>query len=388
MSVGSIRIGSPLGIPVRLHYTWWVIFLPVLFMLAQTLYPRMYPLAEPSTLWTMAAIATVLFFVSLLLHEFGHALAARRFGIPVHSVELFALGGAAKMIGFTRRPRDEFIMASAGPAISLAFAALTAGAYAMLRFAFHAEPPMPDVLWHVAALNLATVAFNLLPAYPLDGGRVLQGLLWHMMGSRSRAALWPAAIGGLLAGALVGYGLWDVHNVLASTDSYELRRYLASGLWWPIAIGSFIGWASLRSYRGVCLTERIATMRAAEALDHRVLSVEATLDLASVRQSVFVGDRPAVAPVLGAEGRAEALLIEESIAGALDEATVAQVAERIPSGGRVAATADLFEAALAMARGGDPWLVVEDAEGRYVGMLTGDSIRAAMRPGGAGDVTM
>ena len=139
MSVGSIRIGSPLGIPVRLHYTWWVIFLPVLFMLAQTLYPRMYPLAEPSTLWTMAAIATVLFFVSLLLHEFGHALAARRFGIPVHSVELFALGGAAKMIGFTRRPRDEFIMASAGPAISLAFAALTAGAYAVLRFAFHAE---------------------------------------------------------------------------------------------------------------------------------------------------------------------------------------------------------------------------------------------------------
>jgi Zn-dependent protease len=383
MSVGSIRIGSPLGIPVRLHYTWWVIFLPVLFTLAQTFYPRMYPLETPSTLWTMAAVATVLFFVSLLLHEFGHAIAARRFGIPVHSVELFALGGAAKMIGFTRRPRDEFIMASAGPAVSLAFAALTAGAYAALRYAFDVEPPLPDVLWHVAVLNLATVAFNLLPAYPLDGGRVLQGILWHMMGSRSRAALWPAAIGALVAGGLVGYGLWDVHLALGSLDSSELRRYLTSGLWWPIAIGAFIAWASLRSYRGVCLTERISAMCVAEALDDRVQPVKATLDLAAVRQLVFVADRPAVAPVLGADGRAEALLVEESIGEAPDEATVAQVAERIPAGSRVVAAADLFNAALTMARGGDPWLVVEDAEGRYVGMLTGDSLRAAMRPGGS-----
>lgn len=381
MSAGSIRIGSPLGIPVRLHYTWWLIFFPVLFTLAQSIYPEYYRDKDLPrvTLWTMAGLATVLLFVSLLLHEFGHAAAARRFGIPVHSVELFVLGGAAKMIGFTRRPRDEFVLAAAGPVVSLVFALLAVVLFVLLRFGFGLDSPMVDVLVHVALFNLATVAFNLIPAYPLDGGRVLQGILWHITGSRSRAAMAPAAIGAILGGGLIGYGLWQVRLSLESVDPVASRQYLMAGLW-PAVIGAFIGWSSLKSYRSVCHTERVAGMTVGQALDGRVRPVTATMDLASARQAAFATGGPAVVPVLGGDGRAEALLVEEAAIAASGETTVAQVAERIPSAARVPAASDLFNAALAMARSGDPWLVVEDAEGRYVGMLTGQSLRTALRP--------
>lgn len=376
MSVGSIRIGSPLGIPVRLHYTWWLIFFPVLLTLAQSIYPEYYRDLSPASLWTMAGLATVLLFVSLLLHEFGHAAAARKFGIPVHSVELFVLGGAAKMIGFTRRPRDEFVLAAAGPLVSLAFALISVVLFVLLRYGFGLASPLVDVLVHVAAFNLATVAFNLIPAYPLDGGRVLQGILWHVTGSRSRAALAPAAIGALVAGGLIGYGLWQARLSLQSVDSYQSRQYLMAGVW-PAVIGVFIGWSSLRSYRGVCQTERIAAMSVAEALDDRVRPIAATMALAAARQEAFTAGA-AVVPVLDGDGRAEALLVREAMA--IDAATVAEVAEQILPAARVPATADLFNAALTMARSGDPWLVIEDPDGRYLGMLTGESLRAALRP--------
>ena len=117
MAAGSLRICSPLGIPIRIHYSWWLILFPVLFTLGRTIYPWLYPHLSEGSLWTMAGLATLLLFISLLLHEFGHAVAARQFDIPVHSVELFLLGGAARMMGFTRRPRDEFLLAASGPMV-------------------------------------------------------------------------------------------------------------------------------------------------------------------------------------------------------------------------------------------------------------------------------
>lgn len=377
MRAGSLKIGSPLGIPIHLHYTFWLIFFPVLLTLAQSIYPQYYPEASERDLWLMASLATVLLLVSLLTHELGHALAARRFGIPVHSVELFMLGGAARMLGFTRRPRDEFLLAASGPMVSLLTAGGLAAVFAALHYLAHIRSPLVDVVLHAAAFNVATVAFNLIPAHPLDGGRVLQGLLWRWTGRRDRAAIVPAAIGILLAVALAVFGIWRIREGLAIEETAQARQVIISGIW-PIVIGAFVLHAARKNVRHARMLDRVSGLSAGQALDPRVQPVSPTAALSAVRQTAFADTRVAAAPVVDLEGRAQAMLVESQVHRDPGETPVTDVAEQILGAGRVPESADLFDAMMVMARAGDPWLVVEDADGRYVGLMTADSLRQAI----------
>lgn len=378
MAIGSIRIFSPLGIPIRLHYSWWLIFFPVLFTLAYTIYPQFYPTLPRGEIWTMAGLTTGLLFVSLLLHEFGHAVAARRFGIPVHSVELFVFGGVARMVGFTRRPRDEFILAGSGPAVSLVFALAVGALYLVLNRLLGIRSPLVDVALHAGAFNLATVAFNLIPAYPLDGGRVLQGLIWHFNRRRAAAAMVPAIIGAVLALALVGFGAFQISRALQPDGAFDQQQQFISGVW-PILIGVFIAWAARRSYRGVCVLDRISDMMASEALDGRVQPVTAGMDLSAARGVAFPEPGIVAAPILDPDGRATAVLLGDEMDEAPAGTLAGELATDIPCGLRVVEAMDLFDAMIIMARAQKAWLVVEDAEGRYVGMLTQASLRWAFR---------
>jgi Zn-dependent protease len=377
MKAGLLKIGSPFGIPIHLHYTFWLIFFPVLFTLAQSIYPQYYADVSGRERWLMAALATALLLVSLVTHELGHALAARRFGIPVHSVELFMLGGAARMLGFTRRPRDEFLLAASGPLVSLLTAVALAAVFAVLRYLANVRSPLVDVVLHAAAFNVATVAFNLIPAHPLDGGRVLQGLLWRWTGRRDRAAIVPAAIGILLATALTLFGIWQISKGLAIEETARARQVIISGIW-PIVIGAFVLHAARKNVRHARMLDRVSGLSAGQALDPRVQPVSPTVALSSVRQTAFADTRVAAAPVINGEGRALAILVESQVRNDPGETPVADVAEQIPRTGRVLASVDLFDAMMVMARAGDPWLVVDDADGRYVGLLTADSLHQAI----------
>jgi Zn-dependent protease len=218
------RGGFPLfrlaGIQVRVDPSWFLIFLLIWWSLSAGYFPRAHPDTAPAQSWAAGLLAALLFFLSLLLHELSHSLVARRAGHEVRSITLFLFGGAAEMTSEPEDPGTEFRIAVVGPLASFALALGFWLAGALLAGA--APELLVGVLRYLAYVNLALGTFNLLPGFPLDGGRMLRALLWWRTGSLRRASrvatqagkglgLGLALLGGIqiFSGALVG-GVWLV----------------------------------------------------------------------------------------------------------------------------------------------------------------------------------
>jgi Zn-dependent protease len=186
MTTGSIRLGTYAGIPVRAH--WSMVLVALLF--GANLSTRLG--AAPGI------VATIAFFASILAHEFGHALVARRYGVQTRSIDLWALGGVAHLDREPPTPRAEGLIAVAGPATSLAIGVVALG----LGIAFQ-----PEVLGLIGVVNLLLAVFNMLPGAPLDGGRVLRAFRWARTGDKYRAMREAGNAGRLLGWLLVGGGV-------------------------------------------------------------------------------------------------------------------------------------------------------------------------------------
>jgi Zn-dependent protease len=205
----SLRFGRIAGIPVGAN--WSVLFVAVLIAwpLAGSLLPSQVPGLPGPVYWLAGAVGAGLFLASLLAHELGHALVARRAGLRVRGITLWLLGGVALLEDDPASPRDELRVAVVGPAVSLALAA--GFALAALAFGVTGGATVAAVVaaW-LALANAALAVFNLLPAAPLDGGRVLRGLLWRRHGDRRRASLTATRAGQLVGAGLIVYGLLGV----------------------------------------------------------------------------------------------------------------------------------------------------------------------------------
>jgi Zn-dependent protease len=202
----SIRFGRIAGIPVGASWSALLIALLFAWSLGGELLPAQVPGLAPAAYWLAGAAGAGLFLASLLAHEIGHALVARRAGLRVRGITLWLLGGVAQLEDEPASPRDELRVAIVGPAISLALA----GAFGVAAAALSVVGA-PALLVVVAAWlalgNVALGVFNLLPAAPLDGGRVLRGLLWRRHGNRVRAAVTATRAGVWVGTGLVAYGL-------------------------------------------------------------------------------------------------------------------------------------------------------------------------------------
>jgi Zn-dependent protease len=202
----SIRFGRIAGIPVGANWSALLIALLFAWSLGGELLPAQVPGLVPAAYWLAGAAGAGLFLASLLAHEIGHALVARRAGLRVRGITLWLLGGVAQLEDEPASPRDELRVAIVGPAISLALA----GAFGVAAAALSVVGA-PALLVVVAAWlalgNVALGVFNLLPAAPLDGGRVLRGLLWRRHGNRVRAAVTATRAGVWVGTGLVAYGL-------------------------------------------------------------------------------------------------------------------------------------------------------------------------------------
>src|SRR2546425_2739139 len=177
---GGFRVGRVLGIPVGVHHTWIVAFVLVAWSLAIGFFPGSYPGWTPSTYWLAGALAALLLFVSVLIHEISHAVVARARGLRVRGITLFVFGGVATIEGEAEEPLDEFLIAVVGPITSLAIAAaswLASGLAPSDRGVVHA------IMAYLALANLILALFNLVPGFPLDGGRVLRAIIWALSGS-------------------------------------------------------------------------------------------------------------------------------------------------------------------------------------------------------------
>ncbi len=173
----SIRLGKIMGIPVRIHYTLWVVFLLIAWSLAYGYMPHQYPGLSELTYWTIGIASAIVLFVSVLIHELSHSYIAKKNGLPIARITLFFFGGVSEMTEEPQDPGLEVRMAAAGPLMSFLIAGVLGAVWYLGQIA-HLPIIITATVGYGALINAVLGAFNLLPAFPLDGGRVFRGSLW------------------------------------------------------------------------------------------------------------------------------------------------------------------------------------------------------------------
>ena len=235
----TFRLGKIFGIPIGVHYSWLFIFVLITWSLAATYYPVNYPDFSTSTNWILGALSGLMLFASVLAHELGHSIVAQRRGIPVKSITLFIFGGAASITKEAETPGAEFSMAITGPATSF----LLAGIFWLIYFIVSdTSQVIGAVAFYLATINAILGVFNMVPGFPLDGGRVFRSILWAVMKDFRRATRIATYTGQGFAYLLIigGIGL-------------TLIGFL-QGLWLAL-IGWFLSNAASASYRQTVVTE-------------------------------------------------------------------------------------------------------------------------------------
>ncbi len=227
----ALNLGKVFGIQLRLHYSWFVIFVLVTVSLV-------FPAWSQWSYWVMGIATSLLFFSSVVAHELAHSLVGKANGIPITSITLFIFGGIAQMTREAARPGAEFKMAAAGPACSLAIGGLF---FLILSLVPDVTGPVATMLQWLAYINFALAAFNLIPGFPLDGGRVFRAILWRATGNYTRSTRIATRMG-----QVVGY-LFILGGILIIFfQPFGLSWF--SGLWLAF-IGWFLGNAASASYR-------------------------------------------------------------------------------------------------------------------------------------------
>ena len=235
--MGSFRIARVLGIDILVHWSWLAIFIFLTWLLSQGFFQEEYEDWSDEQRWGAAIAASLAFFTSILLHELAHSIVARREGLPVKSITLFIFGGVSSLGEEPTTPGQEFRVAIVGPLVSFLLAVVF-GIVAVLSFAYDFDDSPPAaVALYLAIINAALGVFNLLPGYPLDGGRVLRSILWaagrNLITATRRASF---------AGTIVAFGLVALGVVSIIAGNF------IGGVWF-IVIGWFLRNISEQSYQ-------------------------------------------------------------------------------------------------------------------------------------------
>jgi Zn-dependent protease/CBS domain-containing protein len=224
------------GFKVKLDFSWLILAFLITWTLAAGYFPSSYEGLDTSTYWIMGIIGAIGIFVSIIFHEMSHSLAARIFDLPITGITLFVFGGVAEMDDEPQNPRSEFFMAVAGPVASVLL-----GVFFMLiemwLSSTSISEPVTGVVGYLSFINFILAGFNLIPAFPLDGGRILRATIWHFNDNLKKSTKIAAYFGSAFGIILIILGILNV-----------IGTNLIGGLWW-ILIGWFIRNASRMAYR-------------------------------------------------------------------------------------------------------------------------------------------
>jgi Zn-dependent protease len=280
MQVPSWEIGRALGIPIRVHASWFVVFLLVTWSLSTGYLPDNLPGLTPERYWAMGGLAAVLLFVSVLLHELGHSYVALYYRIPIEKITLFIFGGVAHMRKEAPTPRAEFLIALAGPAVSFVIGGLCF-VFVELAETMQRHHGLQGWIMLGALLGIGNMQlglFNMIPGFPLDGGRMLRAGLWAWGNDFYRATKQAAGVG-LAFGVMLGLtGL----VVLYRSASGGLPTSMASIGGWVVVIAMFLFAAALASRRQAVMRQTLATVPIWDVMTTTVTSIPShcTLDVA------------------------------------------------------------------------------------------------------------
>ncbi|MFZ3342866.1 MAG: site-2 protease family protein [Terriglobales bacterium] len=300
----QIKLGRIAGIEIGLHYSWFIIAFLIALSLASH-FRSITPAWNPEVVWIAAGITAVLFFATLLLHELAHSVVAQSRGLRVRAITLFALGGVSQIESDAPDAKSEFWIAIVGPITS----AVLAGIFLLLArvtgWAPGTEPttPIPSVLLWLGYINFALAAFNMIPGFPLDGGRVLRAILWWISHSADRATRWASLVG---QGVALLFIMWGVFRFFVG-ESF-------GGLW--IA---FIGWFLLDAARSTSLQAGILShlrdRSVADVMERNCTTVQGYLNLRD-----FVDEY-----LLHSAGRCFLVANGDQVTGMLTSAEIRQV---------------------------------------------------------------
>jgi Zn-dependent protease/CBS domain-containing protein len=305
VSPRSVRIGRLAGVPIGIQPLWLVIVALITWSLGAVYYPDEVSGIAPLAAYALGLLSALLLFASILLHELGHAVVARRHGVEIGEIDLWLLGGVARMKGYPKTAGDELRFALAGPAVTLAIAV----AFGLVWAALPASGP--DALQAVVAyqllINAAILVFNLLPAFPLDGGRVARALIWRWTGDLTRATTTAAAIGRGFGFGMIALGVFGA------------AAGAVSGIWLAV-VGFFVIVAAKAEEGGLRVRTAFAGREAGRLMSFPAVTVPAGISVADAVEGFFVRYRYTAFPVV--DGRRPVGLID------------VEAVERVPVGRR------------------------------------------------------
>ncbi|MGA3295329.1 MAG: site-2 protease family protein [Candidatus Acidiferrales bacterium] len=258
----GLLIGRVFGIPIYLHASWFIIFFLITLSL-RTQFTAQHPGWTPTQRWALGVITSVLFFASVVFHELSHSVVARHYRIPVASITLFVFGGLARIEKEPDSAKQEFNIAIAGPLSSM----FLAGCFWLIARSVHSSEMVAAVAGWLAEINFILAVFNLVPGFPLDGGRVLRGIAWAITGNFTKAAQIASTAGRFFAYLMIVFGVWQA-----------LNGNWVGGLW--IA---FIGWflleAARESFAHVAIRSTLTGVRAEDVMSSDIPTVARNISL-------------------------------------------------------------------------------------------------------------
>ncbi len=359
----SIHVITLLGIPIEINYSWFIVFFLVTWTLAASVFPNSDNMQglPMITYWIAAIVASFFFFFSLLLHELSHSLIAIKNDLPIKGITLFVFGGVAHISKEPQTPGIEFKMAIAGPLCSLFLSVI----FSLLALLFHnigLPAAIVVITQYLSAINLMVCVFNLVPGFPLDGGRILRSALWGITGDLKRATLIASSFGKLFAYFLMGFGI-----ILFAT-----YKEIISGIW-LILIGFFLQEAASASYQQVSFKKVLNGVKVRDIMSTNVVTVSKHLTLISLVDDYFFRYRFTSFPVISDEGDIEGLITIHAVKDVPRESwvstTVMEAMIPIKSDLVVSPYTDVFDALTWMAGNGVGRLLVT-RDGKLLGIVS------------------
>ena len=376
----SIQLGRIFGIRIGVDVSWFI----VLFLIIFTLSEYYEDVAPGSNAFVLATISALLFFLSILLHELGHAVVAIRNGIPIEGIDLWMFGGVARLGRDTDSPGVEFRVAVAGPLVTLLFAGLCFAIGAVIsspddvlessQFGNDVVGASTAVLGYLATVNVIVLVFNLIPGFPLDGGRIARAIAWKVTGDRNKATRFAGMLGRGFGYLMIAGGL------VALITGYDV----ITGLWF-IFIGFFLAQAASSAVAQARLSDKIGDIRVADVMDTEPVAIPGDRTLAEADTEFFLRYGWPWFPVVDATGRLVGVVSREAVNSVPDSeravSTVASVMARDDGdSGLRARLEDPLEALLGqdgLSRLGAVMAV--DDSGVLRGIVTIDAVRRALR---------
>ncbi len=286
--MGAFKIARIAGIDIYIHVSWFIILALLTWSISEVFHDINEDWSSAER-WVLSVIATVLFFSSVLLHELSHSLVAKRLGLPVRHITLFIFGGVSALGGEPTSARQEFLVAVVGPATSFLIAIVSALVMLASIYVSDDQAPVSVVAFYVGFVNVMVGVFNLLPGFPLDGGRILRSSLWARSGNMLKATKVASN-----AGAFISFGLMAV-----GVGSLLLGNIIG-GIWF-IVIGWFLRNASESSYQQLLFTRTLEGTRVGQIVNRNFNAAPPDISLSEMVRTYMIAQSQRCVPIVVAE---------------------------------------------------------------------------------------